>query len=241
MSEDSQFESTRVKDSSLGDLVDRFVQRMEPGRVAGLMLIRVDLHDRIATSFGREYTREFCRAYVAKLRKYLPEGAIVLRLTGRRIAIAIARESVSEIIDVATSVVDRVEPRIQLGADKFTVDISMGVAMYPTHAEDGVSLVRRCELTLQHAVDSGLTFEIYETGASGFQKALWKFETELKEAIRDGLLEVHLQPQYSLAERRVIGAEALVRWRNQSGDLIAASEFVPAADRSGAITPLTWL
>ena len=205
------------------------------------MLIQVDLHNRIATSFGREYTREFCRGYVKKLRNFLPDEAIVLRLSGRRIAIAIARDSVSEIIDSATSIVDRVEPRIQLGDDKFTVDISMGTAMYPTHAEDGESLVRRTELTLQHAVDAGLTFEIYETGASGFQKALWKFETELKEAIRDGLLEVHYQPQYSLAERRVTGAEALVRWRNAAGDLIPASEFVPAAERSGAITQLTWL
>lgn len=205
------------------------------------MIIHVDLHNRIATSFGREYTREFCRGYVRKLRNFLPEGTIVLRLTGRRIAIAIARESVSQILDTATSIVDRVEPRIKLGEDKFTVDISMGVAMYPTHAEDGDSLVRRTELTLQHAVDSGLTFEVYETGASGYQKALWKFETELKEAIRDGLLEVHYQPKYSLTERRVTGAEALVRWRNQAGDLIPASEFIPAAERSGAITQLTWL
>lgn len=217
------------------------MHRLKPDQVAGLLIIHVDLHNRIATSFGREYTRAFCKGYVEKLRNFLPKGTIVMRLTGRRIAIAIARESVSQIVDTATSIVDRVEPRIQLGEDKFTVDISMGVAMYPTHAEDGETLVRRTELTLQHAVDSGLTFEIYETGASGFQKALWKFETELKEAIRDGLLEVHYQPQYSLNERRVIGAEALVRWRNQAGDLIPASEFVPAAERSGAITQLTWL
>ena len=239
--EKPQTPSQRVRGSTLAELMNRFVSRVSPGQVAGLMLIHVDLHDRIATSFGREYTRQFCKGYVEKLRRYLPEGTIVIRLTGRRIAIAICRDSVSEVTDTAMSVVDRVEPRIQLGDDKFTVDISMGLAMYPTHADDGESLVRRTELTLQHAVDSGLTLEIYETGASGFQKALWKFETELKEAIRDGQLEVYYQPKYSLAERRVTGAEALVRWRNQAGDLIPAAEFVPAAERSGAITPLTWL
>jgi EAL domain-containing protein (putative c-di-GMP-specific phosphodiesterase class I)/GGDEF domain-containing protein len=239
--EKPQTASTRVQKSTLADLVTRFIARVNHGQVAGLMLMHVDLRDRIATSFGREYTRQFCRAYVEKLRRYLPEGTIVIRLTGRRIAIAIARDTVSEITDTALSIVDRVEPRIQLGEDKFTVDISMGLAMYPTHADDGETLVRRTELTLQRAVDAGLPLEIYETGASGFQRALWKFETELKEAIRDDQLEVHYQPQYSLAERRVIGAEALVRWRNQSGDLIPAAEFVPAAERSGAITPLTWL
>lgn len=230
-----------MKASSLGELMQRFINRVKPGQVAGLLLMHVDLHNRIATSFGREYTGKFCRAYVEKLRKFLPEGTIIMRLTGRRIAIAVVTDSVSEVIDTAGSIVERVEPKIQLGDDRFTVDISVGVVMYPTHAEDGESLVRRAELTVQHAIDSGLTLEIYETGASGFQKALWKFETELKEAIHAGLLEVHYQPQYSLAERRVLGAEALVRWRNQSGDLIPASEFVPAAERSGAITPLTWL
>ena len=231
----------RVKATSLGELVQRFINRVEPGQVAGLMLMHLDLHNRIGTSFGSEYTREFCKAYVGKLRSYLREGTIIMRLSGRRIAILIARNSISEVVDTATSIVERVEPRIQLGEDRFNVDISMGAAMYPTHAEDGESLVRRTELTLQHAVESGLTFEIYETGASGFQKALWKFETELKEAIHNELLEVHYQPQYSLSERRVTGAEALVRWRNQAGDLIPAAEFVPAAERSGAITPLTWL
>ena len=227
--------------SSLADVIGRFVGLVQPGQVGGLLLIKLDLHNRIGTSFGRVYTRKFCKGYAQKLRRFLPKGTIVLRLSGRRMAIAIVRPTVTGIVDVARSIMDRVEPRIQLGTEKFTVDVHMGVTLYPTHAEDAETLLRRAELTLQQAVDSGVSMELYEPGASGFQKALWKFETDLKEAIRDGNLEVHLQPKYSLTERRVVGAEALVRWRNQSGDLVPAAEFVPAAERSGAITPLTWV
>ena len=230
-----------IQNSSLEEIVARFVGLVNAGKVGGMLLIKLDIHDRIGTSFGRVYTQRFCRKYAEKLRRFLPKGAIVLRLSSRRIAVGIVRSSVTEVIDVASSIMDRVEPRIQLGTEKFTVDASMGVALYPTHAEDADSLLRRAELALQHAIDAGLSFQIYEPGASGFQKALWRFETELKQAIRDGHLEVHYQPKYSLIERRLIGAEALVRWRNQSGDLMPASEFVPAAERSGAITDLTWL
>ena len=230
-----------AKKSSLAEVINRFVLLVQPGQVGGLLLLKLDLHDRIGTSFGRVYTRQFCKGYTQKLRNYLPKGTIVLRLSSRRIAIAIIRATVTEVIDVATNITERVEPRIQLGTEKFTVDVRMGVALYPTHCDDGELLLRRSELALQRAVESGLSFEIYEPGASGFQKALWKFETDLKQAIRDGQLEIHLQPQYSLIERRVIGAEALVRWRNHAGDLVPAAEFVPAAERSGAITPLTWL
>lgn len=230
-----------IKNRSLEEIVTRFVRIVNTGQVGGMLLIKLDLHDRIGTSFGRAYTQKFCKKYAEKLRRFLPEGAIVLRLSSRRIAVAIVRSSVTQVIDVASSIMDRVEPRIQLGTEKFTVDASMGVALYPTHADDAESLLRRAELALQHAIDAGLSFQIYEPGASGFQKALWKFETELKQAIRDGHLEVHYQPKYSVTERRLNGVEALVRWRNQSGDLVPASEFVPAAERSGAITDLTWL
>jgi EAL domain-containing protein (putative c-di-GMP-specific phosphodiesterase class I) len=130
---------------------------------------------------------------------------------------------------------------MQIATEKFSIDVQMGIALYPTHAEDGDTLFRRAELALKQAKESGLRFEVYEPDSSGFQKALWKFETELKQAIRFGQLEVYFQPKYSLEQGRVCGAEALVRWRNQIGQLLPAADFIPAAERSGAIVPLTWL
>ncbi len=237
----SDQESPKEAKKSLTGAINRFVQLVPPGQVGGLLLMKLDLHDRIGTSFGRVYTRKFCKRYSAKLKRFLPEGAVVLQLTGRRIAIAIIRQSTSEIVDIATSIIGDVEPRIRLGPEKFTVDVSIGAAFYPDHAEDGETLLRRSKLAMQQAIDGGISFALYEEGASGFQKALWKFETELKQAIHAGNLEVFYQPKYSLEERRIVGAEALVRWRNQSGELVPASEFIPAAERSRAITPLTWL
>ena len=227
--------------SALATFLDKYLKRVPQSGLGGLLLIQVDQNNRIGTSFGRKYTRRFCQHYAAKLRAYLPKGSVIVELPERRFAIVVIRSMVTDVIDLGTSIIERIEPRMQIAAEKFSVDVQMGIALYPTHAEDGDTLFRRAELALKQAKESGLRFEVYEPDSSGFQKALWKFETELKQAIRFGQLEVYFQPKYSLEQGRVCGAEALVRWRNQIGQLLPAADFIPAAERSGAIVPLTWL
>lgn len=221
--------------------LDRMMRKVPEGQVLGLFLMQVDQNSRIATSFGRKYTRRFCRMYASRLRKYLPKGAVVIEMPERRFGIALIRSSVPDVVDTGRALMDKVEPRLQIGSEKFSVDVRMGIALYPTHCDDGESLFRRGELALRQAQESQIPMEIYEPDASSFQKALWMFETELKQAINQGILEVYYQPKYEISERRVCGAEALVRWKTQQGRMMPAAEFVPAAERSGAIIPLTWL
>jgi EAL domain-containing protein (putative c-di-GMP-specific phosphodiesterase class I) len=225
---------------ALMTFLDRFLTRVPEHHVAGIFLIQVDQHNRIGTSFDRTYVRRFCKQYASKLKTYLPKGTVIVQLPERRFAVALIRSSVIEAIEVGRSVIDRVEPRMQIGTEKFSVDVLMGAALAPTHGRDGESLARRAELALRQARENGTTFEVYEADASTHQRALWKFETELKQAIRNGQLEVHYQPKYSIKLERICGAEALVRWRDGEGRLMPAGEFVPAAERSGVIVPLTW-
>jgi EAL domain-containing protein (putative c-di-GMP-specific phosphodiesterase class I)/GGDEF domain-containing protein len=226
---------------SLEGFLDRFLARLPAGHVVGLYLIQADQNNRIGTSFDRKYARSFCDQYVDRLRGLLPKGTVIVRLHERRFAVACVRASVPEAVEIGQSLIDRDEPRMKIGSEKFAIDLTMGIALYPTHADDGGSLIRRAELALKLAKESGLRFELYEPDASSHQRALWKFETELKQAIQRGLLEVHYQPKYHIEQHRIYGAEALVRWRNESGQLVPASAFIDAAENSGVIVPLTWV
>lgn len=226
---------------SLVGFLDRFLGRLPAGHVVGLYLIQADQNNRIGTSFDRKYVRSFCDQYVDRLRAQLPKGTVIVRMQERRFAVACVRASVPEAVEIGQSLIDRDEPRMKIGSEKFAIDLTMGIALYPTHAEDGGSLIRRAELALKLAKDSGLRFELYEPDASTHQRALWKFESELKRAIQQGRLEVHYQPKYHLEQHRIYGAEALVRWRNEVGQLMPASAFIDAAENSGVIVPLTWV
>jgi EAL domain-containing protein (putative c-di-GMP-specific phosphodiesterase class I) len=132
-------------------------------------------------------------------------------------------------------------PQLTVGEDHFLVDVTLGVAVYPSHADDAATLFRRAELALKEAREKELAYDIYRPDATQQQAALWKFESELQGAVQRGDLEVYFQPKVELASRQVCGVEALVRWRTQSGNFVPASDFIPMAETTGIIVPLTWL
>ena len=94
---------------------------------------------------------------------------------------------------------------------------------------------------MNEASAKDLNFEIYRPEATQQQVALWKFSSDLERAIKSGGIETYLQPKIRVSDGEMVGAEALIRWRQESGRLILPGEFVPIAERSGSIVPLTWL
>jgi diguanylate cyclase (GGDEF)-like protein len=206
-----------------------------------LLLGQLDAFNRISSTFGHEQSEVFCAEHAQQLREHLPPNTPVIRLSERRFAVLISLDSISTIIDVAAEIAEVRQPHIQVGDDNFLVDVTLGIAVYPTHTDDAATLFRRAELALKEAREKELTFEIYRPDATQQQAALWKFETDLQSAVRRGELVVYYQPKLEICENRVSGAEALVRWRQESGRLVGPSEFIPVAERSGIINDITWL
>src|SRR5262245_11406012 len=147
----------------------------------------------------------------------------------------------SAVMDAAIQLTEDHPPQIEDGGDKFLVDVTLGIAVYPSHADDAATLFRRAELALKGARENELSFDIYRPDATQQQAALWKFESELKNAVQQNELEVYFQPKVEIARRSVCGVEALARWRTKSGRFMPASDFIPLAERSGSIVPITWL
>jgi len=221
--------------------VEQFLRQGQQGRLAGLVLGQLDAFNRIATTFGHEQCDTFCAKYTERLRATLPARTPIIRLSERRFAVLVDCDSMSAIMDVAVALTETNPPQITVAGDEFVVDITLGIAVFPSHADDAPTLFRRAELALKEAREKELAFDIYRPDATQQQAALWKFETELQSAVAKGELEVYYQPKVELATNRVCGVEALVRWRLGSGNFVPASDFIPLAETNGAIVPLTWL
>jgi diguanylate cyclase (GGDEF)-like protein len=221
--------------------VEQYLRQGQQGRLAGLLLGQLDAFNRIASTFGHDQCETFCATYTDRLRETMPPKTPIIRLSERRFAVVLAVDSMSAIMDAAIELTEESPPQLEVGADTFLVDVTLGIAVYPSHADDAATLFRRAELALKEARENELAFDIYRPDATQQQAALWKFETELTRAVQDNELEVYFQPKVEIAERRVCGVEALVRWRTQSGRFVPAAEFIPLAERSGSIVPITWL
>jgi len=221
--------------------IEQFLRQGQQGRLAGLVLGQLDAFNRIATTFGHEQSDMFCAGYTDRLREVLPARTPILRLSERRFALLVDSDSMTAIMDVAVALTESNPPQLTVGGDQFGVDLTLGIAVYPSHADDAATLFRRAELALKEAREKELAFDIYRPDATQQQAALWKFETELQSAVAKGQLEVYYQPKVQIASNGVCGVEALVRWRTDSGNFVPASDFIPLAETNGAIVPLTWL
>jgi EAL domain-containing protein (putative c-di-GMP-specific phosphodiesterase class I)/GGDEF domain-containing protein len=234
---------SRQKESSGRSLrfIEDFLQRGSQSKLTALVLARLDAFNRIGAAFGDARAGKFVSDYAQQLREMLPPNTPVIRLSERRYAILLALDSMTSVIDVAANLAEDQPPQFQDGDDSLFVDLTLGVAVYPTHANSAKMLFRRAELALNEASSKDLNFEIYTPHATQRQVALWRFSSDLEKAIKQGGIEIYLQPKIRLSDGEIAGAEALIRWRQNTGVLILPGEFVPIAESSGAIVPLTWL
>ena len=235
-----RMETTAKRISPSIRFIDQYLATRQ-GSLTGLLLGQLDAFNRITTTFGHDQSSDFCARYIEKLRESFPPGTPVIRLAGRRFAVVFSPDSMAGIIDVAAEITEDNQPEFEVGDDHFLVDVTLGVAVHPTHADDAPSLFRRAELALQGAMKRELAYDIYRPDQTRQQATLWKLESDLDRAIQERQLEVYYQPKVDILSGIVDGVEALVRWRTESGSFIPPEDFVPLAESSGNICGLTWL
>ena len=119
------------------------------------------------------------------------------------------------------------------------IELTLGLALYPQHSADAAELLKKAELAMLQARKSVQQWSVYDAQ----QEQLFLRHHLLFGKLRDALLQrrlcMHFQPQIDLHTGRVIGAEALVRWPDPTEGMIAPLAFIPVAEESGLIRPLT--
>ena len=125
--------------------------------------------------------------------------------------------------------------------DGLTLEVgaSIGIACYPAHGDDGETLLQRADIAMYVAKADHSGAQLYETAQDQHSVQRLALAGELRRAIENDELVLHYQPKVDVATGRVIGAEALCRWQHPSLGLIMPDEFVPMAEHTGLITPLT--
>ncbi len=183
-------------------------------------LVLIEVGDRLKRAVGEE-------GLVARLGG--DEFAVLVpQLAGREHAAAISRRLVSSL-----------ETPMELQGMTFEVGGSVGVAMCPEHGVEGPVLMKRADLAMYSAKATGNKARFFQPASSKENAPRLALAAELRSALSNGDLQVYLQPQLDLATGEVRGMEALARWRHPTRGFISPDEFIPIAERSGLIRPLT--
>jgi EAL domain-containing protein (putative c-di-GMP-specific phosphodiesterase class I) len=120
-----------------------------------------------------------------------------------------------------------------------SIEASIGVSLFPRDGEDVDTLIKHADVAMYVAKESYNGVEIYEPERDSNDAGRLSLASQLRAAIQGDQLLLHFQPKVTLANGEIESVEALVRWQHAERGLLPASEFIPLADQTGLIKPLT--
>jgi diguanylate cyclase (GGDEF)-like protein len=212
------------------------------GESVGLIVMDVDRFKEINDTLGHQFGDGLLNEIGRRLSHTLRASDTVARLGGDEYGVMFVASDPSRADEVATRITTALDTPITLGNVSVSVAASMGIALYPVHAEDPGTLMKRADIAMYDAKKSHAASAVYEPGRDEHSLRRLSILSELRHAIARDELTVHYQPKIDIATSRAIHAEALVRWHHPTYGRIAPDEFIPLAEQSGQIGAITkWM
>jgi diguanylate cyclase (GGDEF)-like protein len=220
--------------------LDFALKTISRGEQLAVLYIDIDEFKSVNDSLGHLVGDELLKALAGRLRGCLRATDVVARLGGDEFAIILsALERSADTTDLVARIYQAIREPFECLGHLLTTDASIGIALAPQHGTDLDQLLRNADLAMYAAkADGRRTYRFFEPAMDARVKAQRTLELDLRQAIANGGFELHYQPLVSLADNRVTGCEALLRWRHPSRGMISPAEFIPVAEETGLINQL---
>jgi diguanylate cyclase (GGDEF)-like protein len=210
-------------------------------RGRGLALGHLDLDNfrHANDALGHQAGDRLILQVVARLKSQLEAGDRVARLGSDEFALLIdTRRDPLRAEKIAERITEALAEPYWVDGESLLIGCSLGIAH--ARADAGADpLMWHAHIAMQQAKASqGCTFHVFDERTNRGARSQADLESELRRALRRDELELHYQPRLCLQSGRILGLEALVRWRHAERGLLGPDEFVPLAEESGLIVPL---
>ncbi|SDM89561.1 PAS domain S-box-containing protein/diguanylate cyclase (GGDEF) domain-containing protein [Geoalkalibacter ferrihydriticus] len=216
----------------------RFAHRSQ--RLVAILLLDIDRFKVINDSLGHGVGDELLRAVAQRLQEAVRETDTVARLGGDEFVVLLTEVADSEVVGrVAGKILNRLALPHQLAGHEIHLSASFGVSLYPRDSTDAATLIRNADIAMYRAKREGgsnITFYTSDMNAQVIETL--ELEGALRLALEREEFSLYYQPKIDLASGRIVGCEALLRWRHPHRGLVAPTEFIPLAEETGLIVPL---
>ena len=247
-------ERTRAVHDSLHDamtglanrtlLADRLGQSLRAdarlGTSTGLLLLDLDRFKEINDTFGHHHGDEVLTQVGPRLAGVVRDVDTVARLAGDEFAVLLPEVgSVADATAVAAKLRAALEAPFHVEGIDLDVEASVGVVVSGGHGQDAATLLQRADVAMRAAKTQNLGVSVYDPAVDEHSPAKLALFGDLRRALDRGELVLHYQPQVGISTGEVVGVEALVRWQHPERGLVFPDEFIPFAEHTGLIGPLT--
>ncbi len=210
------------------------------GDEAALLFIDLDHFKDVNDTLGHIAGDTLLVQIAARLQAATRNTDVVARLGGDEFLILMVSKNIrSEVDNVRQRLMRTVAEPVMISGHEVRVTPSVGVALYPRDGRDIETLLRNADLAMYTAKDRGRNdLAYYDVGMSEAVRSRTVLESELRHAFERNEFEVHYQPRVAVGTGRIIGAEALVRWRHPERGLVSPDAFIPTCESTGLIRQL---
>jgi len=221
----------------MGQALTETKRSQEHGALLVVEITRVGaISDTLGHEIGNELLCEIGRLFRLSLR----EGDVLARLDGHKFAIALLHIEKREHAGiVAKKLLAALAQPIALAAHSLQVGAHIGITVYNEDGADVPTLIRYADVAMAKAAQNiESNFLFYSEEMNQRAKEHLRIESELRQALQNNELMLYYQPKVSLRSGRIVGAEALLRWRHPVRGLVSPGVFIPVAEETGLILDL---
>jgi len=225
-------------------LHDRLEQAMlsarREDRHLAVLLLDLDRFKEVNDTFGHHYGDILLKQVGPRLQGVLRQSDTVARLGGDEFAILLSSCADVEAVKMtATKLLSALEVPFVVEEQTLTISGSIGVVMYPEHGLDVQAVMRRADVAMYAAKRDGEGYSVYAMEQDQHSALRLTLSSQLRQGIDHSELLMYYQPKISLKTHRIVDVEALVRWRHPERGIIPADDFIPLAEQTGLIRPLS--
>jgi diguanylate cyclase (GGDEF)-like protein len=223
---------------------DRAQQAIRAGRRsgerAGVMIIDLDRFKEINDALGHHTGDLLLEQVGPRLRAVLRETDTVARLGGDEFGVLLPNlRGAMDAHRVADKIASALARPFSVGDMTLEAEASIGFALFPDHGEDVDELLQRADVAMYLAKENRTGSEPYSVERDRYSPERLVLLGELRQAIDRGEITLHYQPKADLETGRVAGVEALARWEHPRLGLLQPADFIPLAEPTGLMRPLT--
>ena len=203
------------------------------------LYLDLDRFKNVNDTLGHEAGDELLAAIGGELKTWLRASDTVARLGGDEFGFVLNAADERRAGEAAQRLLGILDRPFEVRRERVRVGASIGIALFPQHGETFDELLKHADIAMYRAKVEGSSYRFFDPERSPFSRERLALESELRDALAAGELELHYQPLLALVDGSLVGFEALARWQRRES-MMAAAEFVPVAEGSELVRLLDW-
>lgn len=210
------------------------------GSILSVMIVTILNFRDITTTLGYEKGDSLLASFLQRLQDILKHNDIIAHLRDDEFALILpSLKNMGHVELAANKISSVVSDPFKVGDQILRVKVAMGISVFPQHTDEPEMLLQKADIALSRAIAVNVPYLLYSEKSADKLVPAFIIEAELETALRNNELYLNYQPKIDLATHSVCGVEVLARWQNPEKGSVSPEVFIPVAERSGLILPLT--